>query len=240
MPFRPPLDVLDRDPWFLGLPDSFKTGLLDIGKMRHYEARQRLFSRGDPPGGLWCVLTGSVVAFNEIGTDVDGVFGQFDAPYWFGDIAMFDRIGRTHSVEATQSVEVLHVPVEPLDRYLDAHPEAWRWLGLLLALKLRLCFTLLDELAGVPADARVARRLLLLATGFGMDERQLKHALEIHQEQLAQMVGMSRTSVNPILGRLSAAGMLSLSYGRIRIIDMAGLKSLAQWQQPLESRPSGG
>jgi CRP-like cAMP-binding protein len=239
MLLKPPLDVLDRDPWFLELPDSLRTGLLDIGKLRHYAARQRLFSRGDPPGGLWCVLTGSVVAFNEIGTDVDGVFGQFDAPYWFGDIAMFDRIGRTHSVEATQPIEVLHVPVEPLDRYLDAHPEAWRSLGLLLTLKLRLCFTLLDELAGVPADVRVARRLLLLATGFGMHEQQLKDVLEIHQEQLSQMVGMSRTSVNPILGRLAAAGLLSLSYGRIRIVDMARLKALAHWQSPLERRSPG-
>jgi len=239
MPLKPPLNVLERDPWFMGLPDGLRASLLDMGRLRHYGARQRLFSRGDPTGGLWCVLTGSVVAFNEIGADADGVFGQFDAPYWFGDIAMFDRIGRTHSVEATQSVDVLHVPVEPLDRYLDAHPEAWRWLGMLLALKLRLCFTLLDELAGVPADVRVARRLFLLATGFGMHEHQLKDVVEIHQEQLAQMVGMSRTSVNPILGRLSAAGMLSLSYGRIKIIDMAALKSLAQWQPPLESRSPG-
>jgi CRP-like cAMP-binding protein len=92
--------------------------------------------------------------------------------------------------------------------------------------KLRLAFIALEEMSLLPATPRLARRLLMIAEGYG--ETGPRRVIHLAQEQLALMLALSRQTTNQILKELEARGALRLTYGEIEIIDLEGLRQVAQ------------
>jgi CRP-like cAMP-binding protein len=91
--------------------------------------------------------------------------------------------------------------------------------------KLRLTFINLEHLSLMPAPARLAHRLLMIAEGYGETEP-ARRVLQLPQEQLALMLSLSRQTTNQILKDLQAQGILHLGYGEIEIVDIERLRAL--------------
>ena len=153
--------------WFQGLVPTFQERLLELGTIRSVPAEARLFSRGDAPDGLYAALSGAirVGGLSEGGKEV--VLAVVEPPQWFGEIAVFDRLPRTHDAIAATETTVLHVSSASLDLILGEQPAWWRDLGLLVTTKLRLAFVVMEDMALLPLLPRVARRLVLMAEGYG-------------------------------------------------------------------------
>ena len=49
----------------------------------------------------------------------------------------------------------------------------------------------------------------------------------LSQSLLAELVGHQRTSVNRVLKRLEAQGLVKVGYGQVEIVDEAGLAAVA-------------
>ena len=71
-------------------------------------------------------------------------------------------------------------------------------------------------------EGRCARWLLESRDRSGVGDR-----LPLTQEYLAAMLGVQRTTVNPIAGALQRRGLIQYSRGRIDIIDGEGLEAVA-------------
>jgi CRP-like cAMP-binding protein len=217
---------LMRGQWFSHLPVSLQDSLLTAARVRHLSAGQRLFQRGDPPCGLYAVLEGAVRvgAVNEQGKEA--LLSLVEPPHWFGEICLFDGQPRTHDAFAVGPCTLLHIPQTTLLAMLDQQPEHWRQLALLMSQKLRMTFINLEQLSLLPAPARLAHRLLMIAEGYGqLDEP--RRVLQLPQEQLAAMLSLSRQTTNQILKDLQGQGILNLGYGEIEILDAARLRVLA-------------
>jgi CRP/FNR family transcriptional regulator, cyclic AMP receptor protein len=52
--------------------------------------------------------------------------------------------------------------------------------------------------------------------------------VNVRQDELAALAGVSRQSANRELKRLEAAGLIKLSYGRLEVVDPSGLGKLGQ------------
>ena len=103
----------------------------------------------------------------------------------------------------------------------------WRELALLMSQKLRLAFIALEEMSLLPAPQRLARRLLMIAEGYGgLAVR--RRSIHLAQEQLALMLSISRQTTNQILKDLETQGAVRLTYGEIEILDPERLKRAAQ------------
>lgn len=72
-----------------------------------------------------------------------------------------------------------------------------------------------------PVEARFARWLLQSADRAGGD------VVALTQELLAEMLGVRRTSVTEVAGKLQSEGMISYSRGVIRIVDRAALERVS-------------
>ncbi|VVP99462.1 CRP-like cAMP-activated global transcriptional regulator [Pseudomonas fluorescens] len=217
---------LMRGQWFSHLPVSLQDSLLKAARLRQLSAGQRLFQRGDPPCGLYAVLDGAVRvgAVNEQGKEA--LLSLVEPPHWFGEICLFDGQPRTHDAFGVGQSTLLHIPQTVLLAMLDEHPEHWRQLALLMSQKLRMTFINLEQLSLLPAPARLAHRLLMIAEGYGqLDEP--RRVLQLPQEQLASMLSLSRQTTNQILKDLQGQGILKLGYGEIEILDAGRLRALA-------------
>lgn len=212
--------------WYSHLPVELQNSLLGMARVRRLMPGHRLFKRGDPPCGMYAVLEGAVRvgSLNEQGKEA--LLSVMEAPHWFGEIGLFDGQPRTHDALGVGQCTLLHVPQAELLAFLETQPVHWRHLALLMSHKLRLTFINLEHLSLMPAPARVAHRLLLIAEGYGEIES-ARRVLQLPQEQLALMLSLSRQTTNQILKDLQSQGILHLGYGEIEILDIERLRALA-------------
>ena len=223
--------------WFHALPPELAAQLKALAQPRTLAAGDWLFRRGDPPCGLYAVARG---ALSISGTAACGeqartaLLALVEPPMWLGEIALFDGAQRTHDAQASTACIVLHVPQAPLMEWLAAHPGHWQALALLLTDKLRVCLVALEEHTLLPAPQRLARRLVRMAEGFdqwqpdGQGRQRWRRELDVSQEQLARMLGLSRQTTNQILQELQLAGCLQLRRGKMEVLDRQGLRD-AGW-----------
>lgn len=209
--------------WFHQLPEA----LLDAAVLRRLESGQRLFSRGDKPCGLYAVLEGAIRIGAVGSSGKEALLTLIEPPSWFGEIALFDGQPRTHDAYAEGATLLLNVPQPALLALLEREPRYWRDLALLMSQKLRLAFVALEEMSLLPASLRLARRLVMIAEGYGWASG-ARRVIHLSQEQLALMLAISRQTTNQILKDLEAQGILRLTYGGIEILDPERLRHAAQ------------
>lgn len=213
-----PLAVLERSAWFRAAPEALRTQLLERGRVQRLQAGQRLFMRGDPDDGLYCVLDGLMRIGAASFAGKEALLAVIEPVNWFGEIALFDGRARTHDAYAERDSVLFHIPRTELVAVLERTPQYWHLFGLLLTQKLRLAFDAIEEAALLPAAQRIARRLLLMAGGYG-EPGELRRVLKVPQEDLAMMLALSRQTINQTLKQFEAQGALQLRYAEIEIVD---------------------
>jgi CRP/FNR family cyclic AMP-dependent transcriptional regulator len=200
--------------------------LMAAARLRRLTPGKPLFRRGDPPCGLYAVLEGAIRIGSVSEQGKQTVLTRIELPYWFGEVSLFDGLPRTHDAFSETHTILLQVPQAALTSLLEKEPLYWRHFALLMSQKLRLTFVHLEQQTLLPAPARVACRLLLIAEGYG-EINHSRRIIEVSQEQLAQMLSMSRQSTNKILKDLQAQGVLDISYGEIKILSLEKLRAAA-------------
>ena len=221
------LAVLTASAWFRSLPEPLQQWLRAHLRERRLAAGERLFSRGDAPDGLYGLATGLVrfTGVNEAGQEA--VLVVLSPPHWFGEIALFDDQPRTHDAWAESDATLWQAPQPALMALLAEQPAYWRHFGRLLTQKIRASFTAVEDLQLLAPQARLARRLALMATGMGTLDGHSLRVLQVSQEQLASMLALSRQTVNQGLKALEATGALRRSRGAVEVLDLAALRRVA-------------
>ncbi len=212
--------------WFSALPTALQEALLTAAQVQPLASGQVLFRRGDKPCGLYAVVAGGMRIGAVSATGKEALLTLVEAPYWFGEISLFDGQPRTHDAFAESASTLLWVPQARLLMLLEQQPQHWRDFALLMSQKLRLAFIALEEMSLLPAAPRLARRLLLMAENYG--EGEPRRVLHLPQEQLALMLAISRQTTNQILKELEGQGIVRLTYGEIEILDWPRLRQAAQ------------
>ena len=212
--------------WFSHLPVDLQRSLLAAARLRTLAAGQCLFKRGDPPCGLYAVLEGAVRISAVNAQGKEAVLSLVETPYWFGEICLFDNLPRTHDALAMGPCTLLQVPQAAMLALLEDHPAYWRDVALLMSHKLRLSLINIEQMSLMPASARLAHRLLMIAEGYGEID-QARRTLQLPQEDLAAMLGLSRQTTNSLLKALEQQGLIGLSYGAIEVLDLRGLQQAA-------------
>lgn len=231
------LIILRSGRWFHELPKAFAQQLTGLARVQQLAAGQAVFLRGDPPGGLYAVLRGTL-SISSAGSGAHArstLLTLLESPAWFGELSLFDQSPRSHDVYATEPSCVLQVPLAPLLQWLEQHPEHWRSLALLVTLKLRQALITLEDQSVLAAPQRLARRLVTMAEDYGLrlDTTQSRRMLNLSQEQLARMLALSRQTTNQILQDLQQRGMIRLYRGKLEILDLAKLRESCLASAPM-------
>lgn len=213
--------------WFSSLPAALQEQLLAMSTLRHLRSGQNLFSRGDAPDGIYCVVQGAIRITGIAQSGKEALLAIVEQPHWFGEISLFDGQPRTHDAWAEGATVLLHVLQDELIRFLEQHPVYWRQLGQFVTQKIRTTFLLMEEAALLPATERLARRLITIAGGYGEWKDRNRRTIQIPQEQLALMLSLSRQTVNQILKQFEAEGAVLLTRGNIEVVDLDKLRSMA-------------
>jgi CRP/FNR family transcriptional regulator, cyclic AMP receptor protein len=218
-------EILELTHWFRSCPPDLQRSLIDQARVVEIPAGQYLFRRGDPATGMYCLVDGRLSFGGGEGAK-DSLLAIVQAPYWFGEAVLFDDGERTTDARADGPAMVLNIPQEAAKELLEREPRYWRELGLLAVDKARRAFQAIEQASSGTSLARLACRILAIFDGYGLGTVGQKAVLTASQEQLALMLGLSRQTVNQLLGKLEDQAAIRRGYGNIEVLDPVKLAQI--------------
>jgi CRP/FNR family transcriptional regulator, cyclic AMP receptor protein len=195
--------------------------LIAISRRRTFAKGEVVFHRDDPGDSLHLVVKGSfaVRIATPLGDTVTvAVRGPGDN---FGEMALADPTHRRAATVATlDPAETMAVYYGEFDRLRTRHPESSSVLIAFLTGEIRRQNELLLEALYVAAEDRVLHRLAELADTYADGDG----VIALTQEEMAQIAGTSRATVNRVLRAQEERGTLALTRGKTVIVDREALR----------------
>lgn len=205
-----------------------RSALLDALRPRGVAGGETLFHEGAGGVAFAVVLTGrfKVVARSANGRKVlIGLVGPGDL---VGEMAILSDAPRSADVVAIEAARVAVGSAETFRRQVLAHRPVLLALSHSLAERLRETDVKRVDAAALDASVRLAAELLELGRRYGHRGADGLHIdLPITQEELADLLGLSRPTVARALAQLRADGQVVTGRRRLTIIDPAKLRAAA-------------
>ena len=204
-----------------GLPEAIRSDLLARGQLRTFTKGQIIQQRGDVAKEFWYIESGLV----QVGRyGVDGrwtLFALIDAGDTFGELAFMGEFPRTVDAIAGSNCRLIRIGQSELQSLMNADPAV---IGLLLktmALTVQEAFNLIESSRNLSVPQRLAQALLQLC-----GERDDGTQIMVTQQDLADLVGVSRVSLGKAVAKLQKAGLVELGYGAVTIRDRVALRDM--------------
>jgi CRP/FNR family cyclic AMP-dependent transcriptional regulator len=222
-------DVLRQAPLFSGLDDEAASALETSMSSSSLRRGEILFSEGDDGNQLYVVTEGKIKLGRTSPDGRENLLAILGPGQMFGELSFFDPGPRSATATAVTDVELKSLGHEALSPVLNVHPDVAHALLNQLAGRLRRTNEVVGDLVFSDVPGRVAKALLDLASRFGRradDGIHVNH--DLTQEELAQLVGASRETVNKALADFASRGWLRLEPRSVVILDLERLQRRAR------------
>jgi CRP/FNR family transcriptional regulator len=218
-------NVLAGAPLFSALDTDGADALRASMQEFRFSKGDNVFSEGDPGDRLYVVSDGKIKLSHAASDGRETLLAVMGPGDMFGELSLFDPGPRTASATAVTDTTLLGLGHQSLRAWLTGRPEVAEALLRALAQRLRRTNDALSDLVFSDVPGRVAKALIELGMKFGQtraDGLFVEH--DLTQEELAQLVGASRETVNKALADFAARGWLRLESRSVTIIDLERLE----------------
>jgi CRP/FNR family cyclic AMP-dependent transcriptional regulator len=221
-------EILARNWIFEGLSNDELESISALARRRVCDAKATIVTKGEPANEFFLLLRGQakVTASASDGTDtVINVMGPGEV---FGEIAILDGRPRSATVTALNDCELAVVDKRAFQDLLARCPGISLKLLGVLATRMRDLTTRLEDRAFLDISARLAKQLLWLAERYGTRAGSgVRLDLGLSQQELGDLIGATRESVNKHLREWARSGLLELGRGHLEILDFEALHKIA-------------
>jgi len=177
--------------------------------------------KGDPVDA-WVGVVDGLVKISSVSSEGKAVtFAGVPAGGWFGEGSLLKDTVRQYDVVALRDSRIAFMPRGTFQWLLDTSIGFNRFLLTQLNERLGQFIATVEFDRLLDPDSRVARCLAQLFNPHlypGTDPK-----LQISQEEIGYLSGVSRQRVNQALACLERAGLLQVTYGGVTVLDLAGL-----------------
>nr|WP_279671612.1 Crp/Fnr family transcriptional regulator [Flexivirga meconopsidis] len=190
---------------------------------------QELFHEGEQGDTLYVITAGKVKLGRRSPDGRENLLAILGEGEMLGELSLFDPGPRTATATAVADTELVGLAHGSMTEYLGTRPEVAMTMLTALAARLRRTNEALGDLVFTDVPGRVAKALLDLSNRFGQPaEDGTLVAHDLTQEELAQLVGASRETVNKALADFSARGWIKLEARAVTLIDTERLQRRAR------------
>jgi CRP-like cAMP-binding protein len=209
------------------LPDPEAKVLLRAGKVNDYGRHDVLVQEGDVADTFHIVLDGHAAVQVTTPAGESAIVNILGPDSHFGEVSLLGRSDprRTASIVALEAVRTLSIPASVFRDLCDRNPRLEQLVTTILARRVDELSTQLVEAMYDSLERRVVRRLSALAVTYRSSSAEV--TIPLTQDELSQLVGGARPSVNQVLHHLVHEGHLEVGRGRITVRDTAALRRLA-------------
>ena len=211
--------------WFTDLGPVIQDAILENAGVRQYLAGQTISPEDSPPLGLFAVLQGQVDLVRHVGEDRQILYHVGGPGFWFGELGALRGEVTAVTVLAREDTTVLLLPVAKFRELADAHPAFLHACMKVVYQRLAILIRYLAQAQWLSPEEYLRVRLADLAELRAKDQMIVPPVeLDISQSDLARMVGTSRQTVNALLQRIEADGLIEVKFKMIRILEPERLR----------------
>ncbi len=217
-------NILSDIKLFEGLSSAQLDWVAKHAHRRIFTAETNVLTIEQPGEAVFIILHGTVKIHIEQG-ERDVIISVLGSGDILGEMSLIDSVGRSASAITLESSLMLWMDKTTFYYILDNFPPVARNLVKILTARVRLSDQVIQSLATLDVNGRVARQLLAFAERYG---HEIVDGIRVHivltQGDLADLVGASRKRVNQAMVFFKEQGLVSTDTdGRFIIHNKAGL-----------------
>jgi len=219
------VDLLQRVPLLAALTDADREVLARSASRRRYRRGEIIFQKDDPGNSLFIVARGNVRIYVPSAQGADLTLAVLGPGNFFGDLALLDGRPRSASAAALSDTNVVILERSDFVAVIQTRPKAVMSILAVIVSRLRETDEMASDLAFLDVGGRLAKKLLDLAATNGVRRSDgLLLDMALTQEELANMIGVTRESVNRNLSLFRRIGLVAKEGRRFVLRDPEGLR----------------
>lgn len=223
------VDAVRSAALFSALDDESAAALLTAMRPMSLPRGAEIFHEGERGDRLYVIAEGKIKLGQSSADGRETLLSVLGPGELFGELSLFDPGPRTATASVVADTRIYEFGHDELLDWLKDRPNVAKSLLSALARRLRRTNEALADLVFSDVPGRVAKALLDLSTRFGAPaEHGLRVAHDLTQEELAQLVGASRETVNKALADFAARGWIRLEPRAVLLIDVERINRRAR------------
>jgi CRP/FNR family transcriptional regulator, cyclic AMP receptor protein len=220
--------VLAKAGIFQGVQPNANSALVEQLQPVDFPPGHMVFAEGEPGDRLYMIVSGKVKIGRRSPDGHENLLTIMGPSDMFGELSIFDPGPRTSSATTITEVRAVSMDRDALRAWIADRPEIAGQLLRVLARRLRRTNNNLADLIFTDVPGRVAKQLLHLGQQFGSREGgAMRVTHDLTQEEIAQLVGASRETVNKALADFAQRGWIQLDGKSVLICDSERLAKRA-------------
>jgi CRP-like cAMP-binding protein len=219
------LSVLRQHQFFRDLEPEALDQLCRYAKHVTLKRGATLFSKGDPGNSLFAVISGTVKMSISSPEGRNAILNLIGPGEVFGEMAVLSGQARSADAIANTNCEMFVIDRRDFLPFMRNHPALAMKFIELLCERVRRTSDQVEQVILQDLPGRLASALL------GLTERHKSEGsrtIEITQQEISEMVGMTRESINKQLRVWAARSWVRLEHGAIVVLDTGSLRELAE------------
>jgi CRP/FNR family cyclic AMP-dependent transcriptional regulator len=220
------LSVLRKHPIFSDLAPDALDQLCRYAQPTSLKRGATLFAKGDPGHSLYAVISGTVKISVSSPDGRNAILNLIGAGEVFGEMSVLDGRVRSADAIANTNCEILVIDRRDFLPFVHSQPALAMKFIELLCERLRWTSDQVEQIILQDLPGRLASALLGLT-----EKRKLESAnrtIAITQQEISEMVGMTRESINKQLRAWAARDWLRLEHGAIVVLNADPLRELVE------------
>jgi CRP/FNR family cyclic AMP-dependent transcriptional regulator len=220
------LSVLRQHAIFRDLGSEALDQLCRYAKLTILKRGAPIFSKDDPGNSLYAVISGTVKISISSPEGRNAILNLIGPGEVFGEMSVLDGQSRSADATANTNCEIFVVDRRDFLPFVRSQPALAMKFIELLCTRIRWTSDQVEQIILQDLPGRLASALL------GLTEKRRQEpesrTIAITQQEISEMVGMTRESINKQLRAWAARGWVRLEHGAIVVLDAASLRELAE------------
>jgi len=214
--------------WFGCAPKAFQDAVLARCDWFTCATGQPVYTAADESADLLGVADGTVEFYSRFASGDNPLLHIAHEGMWVGYGPLLSGQAPRHTVIARTDTLFARIPRRAVQELLDTRPEWWRVLGCAALEYGDIAASGFADLLVPDNDSRCARMLLRLGgLRYPRRSRSERRDVPVTQDELADMVNVSRSTLVQILRRFERDGLVAQGYRTLHVLDVPRLESLA-------------
>lgn len=216
--------MVRQAPLFSSLTDDDAATLQSSMTAVQLDRGEVLFREGERGDRLYVLTHGKIKLGRTSSDGRENLVAIIGPGEMFGELSMFDPGPRSATATSVARCDLISLGHDAFNAFLTDRPLVAQSLLTALARRLRRTNDSLADLVFTDVPGRVAKALLDLSRRFGQPvEGGVRVPHDLTQEELAQLVGASRETVNKALADFAGRGWLRLEPRAVVLHDVERL-----------------
>ncbi len=213
--------IIRKAPLFSALDDDASHALRASMVALKLNKGQVLFKEGQEGDRLYVVVHGKIKLGTTSADGRENLLSILGPGEMFGELSLFDPEPRTSTATAVTDARLVSLAHDAVMGLVTSSPQTSLELLRRLAQRLRKSNEVLADLVFADVPGRVAKAIMDLGERFGVQKEDGLHVNhDLTQEELAQLVGASRETVNKALADFAARGWVKLEPRAVLVTDV--------------------